>query len=120
MAFWTNPGQRLKKSNPTFAELISNRASEEDYFKMMLENETYPDELLPETGAGLELERALSAIFIRKDGYGSRLTSILEVFPEGGYRFWERSYDFPVKEIQTRYFYSSGSSKDLSASIIPS
>jgi uncharacterized protein with NRDE domain len=48
---------------------------------------------LPDTGIGLELEKRLSPIFIRSDGYGTRCSTILSVGHDGGVYLAERSYD---------------------------
>lgn len=45
---------------------------------------------LPETGVPLETERALSAVFIRMQGYGTRASTVLLVDREGHATFVER------------------------------
>jgi uncharacterized protein with NRDE domain len=50
-----------------------------------------PDGELPETGVGTELERALSAPFIRAGEYGTRASTVLAVSREGGVRLVERT-----------------------------
>ncbi len=114
------PWPKVERVRERFSGLLENGASSTEYFEMMKDAEVFPDNSLPDTGVGIELERSLSSVFIRREGYGSRLTSLMEVAPSGLYRFWERTYDFPGNTIGTKYFYSEGSSKDLSASTIPS
>jgi uncharacterized protein with NRDE domain len=51
------------------------------------------DSELPATGIPLDWERALSAIQIRANGYGTRATTVLTVRNDGLATFFERSYD---------------------------
>lgn len=52
---------------------------------------TAPDAALPDTGVGLELERALSPPFVRNARYGTRCSSVVLVGPEA-ITFAERRY----------------------------
>jgi uncharacterized protein with NRDE domain len=51
------------------------------------------DELLPDTGVGVERERLLSAPFIVSPDYGTRSTTVLMVSASGTAIFSERCYD---------------------------
>ena len=51
------------------------------------------DSLLPDTGVGVEWERALSSMFIKSQNYGSRCSTVLLVDRKGHVRFSERVYD---------------------------
>lgn len=53
---------------------------------------TAPDALLPDTGVGLDWERALSAAFIVAPGYGTRCSTLLALAPGRG-RMLERRHD---------------------------
>lgn len=50
------------------------------------------DEELPDTGVGLELERALSSIFIQSERYGTRSSTIVTVDKHNTVRFVEKTY----------------------------
>src|SRR3546814_14733590 len=50
-----------------------------------------PDEALPDTGVGLELERMLSPAFVRDARYGTRCSSVVLV-GDGGIVFAERRF----------------------------
>ena len=43
-----------------------------------------PDAALPDTGVGIELERKLSPVFVRGEGYGTRATTIIALSRDGG------------------------------------
>ena len=113
------PWPKVEKIKSDFIGLGAEEKSEEALFRILKNGDTFPDQDLPSTGADMDLERSLSAMFIRREGYGSRVSSILDFKTEKDFRFWERTYDFPGNEMQTK-FYFSGSSKLLSASISPS
>jgi uncharacterized protein with NRDE domain len=60
----------------------------------MLEEATpAPDERLPDTGFGRELERALSPIFTRGERYGTRSSTVLLIDRGGLAVFTERTFD---------------------------
>ncbi len=47
---------------------------------------------MPDTGVGVERERALSSIFIRTADYGTRSSTALTIDTEGEVRFAERTF----------------------------
>jgi len=52
-----------------------------------------PDNQLPDTGVGLERERALSSMFIKTQGYGSRTSTVLTIDRHDRVHLVERTYD---------------------------
>ena len=61
-------------------------------FSIMQDRTTAPDELLPNTGVGIEWERKLSSIFIQSKDYGTRSTSVMLKHNNGDIDFYEQSY----------------------------
>jgi len=61
-------------------------------FKMMENTDFGQDSDLPDTGVGLELERILSAAFIKSPDYGTRCSTVLLVDWENNVTLEERSY----------------------------
>ena len=59
----------------------------------------WPDEVLPDTGVGLEVERRLSAAFIRGQDYGTRASSLILVDHHGHGRMVERRFG-PMGQAQ--------------------
>lgn len=51
--------------------------SVEELFALLANAEPAPDELLPKTGVPIEMERMLSPLFIKSEGYGTRSSTIL-------------------------------------------
>ena len=52
-----------------------------------------PDETLPDTGVGPDLERGLAPLFITLPGYGTRCSTVVLRRKDGETRFVERSFD---------------------------
>lgn len=71
----------------------------------LLQNaEPVPDELLPNTGVSLELERILSPLFIKSEGYGTRCSTIL-LMEEKEIHYYERTYSLD-EWIDRKYSFS--------------
>lgn len=51
--------------------------NKEDLFELLADETLAADDVLPDTGVGLEIERALSAIFIKTLAYGTRCSTVL-------------------------------------------
>lgn len=59
----------------------------------VLQDQVQPDdELLPDTGVGLELERFLSPMMIVGDNYGTRSSAVVSMTRAGEIEFVEKSY----------------------------
>lgn len=67
--------------------------SSEDIFAILADGRQAPDEQLPDTGVGRDLERLLSSIFIKSERYGTRSSSILLVDRDCRATFVERNFD---------------------------
>jgi uncharacterized protein with NRDE domain len=76
----------------------------EQIFTALYDSSRFPDEQLPDTGVGLELERDLSPLFIRGEVYGTRSTSVLLISRTGEVTFSERSFDAAAAPLATRNF----------------
>jgi uncharacterized protein with NRDE domain len=62
-----------------------------DLFDALADTTTAPDAALPDTGVGLELERALSPPFVRGAAYGTRCSSVVLVGTDS-IRFIDRRF----------------------------
>lgn len=71
------------------------RAPREDLpdrlFALLQQSDVAPDEALPSTGVPLDLERRLSSIFIKSDGYGTRSSAVV-LISEREITFLEQVY----------------------------
>ncbi len=59
---------------------------------LLLDETQPPDEELPDTGAGLQLERRLAPVFIRGDAYGTRAGTLLLRHADGSIVLRERRF----------------------------
>ncbi|WP_461480611.1 NRDE family protein [Porticoccus sp.] len=72
----------IEKPQPTPAALLA----------VLQREKPFADELLPDTGVGIELERLLSPPFIRSADYGTRCTTVLMKNHRGDISLLEQNY----------------------------
>ena len=65
----------------------------EEIFSALSDPVPFADNLLPDTGVGLERERMLSPLFINGEEYGTRSTTVVLAGRDGKVTFIERTYD---------------------------
>ena len=70
----------------------SNEISEEVLFEILKNDRPASDDKLPKTGLPLDLERAVSSVFIKTEGYGTRASTLLLIDKEGQVSYTERLY----------------------------
>jgi uncharacterized protein with NRDE domain len=92
-AFLDTPWPKVTRAVAQFACIIARRVRVDDLLELMADREVARDALLPATGVPLDWERALSAIQIRANGYGTRATTALTVRADGLVTFFERTFD---------------------------
>lgn len=72
------PWPKVAGGKKRFEKLVETREfDKEAFFDLLADQALAADEALPETGVGLEIERVLSAIFIKTPGYGTRCSTVL-------------------------------------------
>ena len=76
----------------------------EELFALLADREEAPDAELPDTGVGLEAERALSPPFVATPRYGTRGSTLLLVARSGRATFLERLFDDRYRAVGTRRF----------------
>lgn len=84
LASWLESG--LSKRDP-----LSDPESLEPLFAALADTALAPDDTLPDTGIGLELERRLSPPFVSSDHYGTRCSTLV-LAGEDGFVFAERRF----------------------------
>ncbi|WP_084332534.1 NRDE family protein [Marinobacterium jannaschii] len=93
-ALLDTPWPKLQQLKQRLGEAIAHGALEEDQLLQMMRNEqTFADQLLPDTGISLPWERSLSACFIRLENYGTRASSLVTQSSSGQVRFIEQRFD---------------------------
>jgi uncharacterized protein with NRDE domain len=87
------PWPKVTRTVSHFATQIAQKVSFEALMALMADRRAAPDRELPSTGVPADWERALSAVHIRANGYGTRSTTVLTVRGDGLATFVERSFD---------------------------
>lgn len=80
----------------------------EGLIDLMNDAEPAPADALPDTGVAPEWERALSSIFIRTDGYGTRSSTALLVARDGAVTFVERTFASGGSPTDRRFSFEVG------------
>lgn len=92
-AFLDTPWPKVTRSVARFACSIADRVRLDELLEIMADRRLVRDNDLPATGVPLDWERALSAVQIRANGYGTRATTVLTVRADGLTTYVERSFD---------------------------
>lgn len=87
---WPKVKNALQKVRPI---LDADRVDLGRLLDAMYDDTVAPDSELPDTGVGPELERQLSSMFIKSQGYGSRSTTAVLVDRANQVQFVERVYN---------------------------
>ncbi|GFO63105.1 NRDE family protein [Geomonas paludis] len=91
------PWPKVRCGKDGLARILSRQSlSAEELFALLADQTHPPDQELPDTGVGLELERMLSPIFITSAQYGTRCSTVLLVDATGKATFIERSFEGEV------------------------
>jgi len=88
------PWPKVLRGKQAMADLLAApRLDRERAFAILADTSYAPDDVLPDTGIPLELERALSAAFIVRDNYGTRCSTLLARRSDGSHLFIERRFE---------------------------
>jgi len=89
------PWPKVSRGKEALARLLSEgrELSPEALFQILLDRSIAPDEKLPDTGVGTQMERLLSPLFITISDYGTRSSSVVLVDRQDRVTFVERTYD---------------------------
>ena len=91
------PWPKVKKGKKALSSIVEKALKDgevdrEALFAMLADSQPAPDNELPDTGVGLDWERALSSIFVKSPGYGTRCSTVLTVSFTGRVDVEERTY----------------------------
>jgi uncharacterized protein with NRDE domain len=99
------PWPKVNRGKGKFTNVIDNSVVEpEALFELLNDEQRASDQSLPDTGIGLERERALSSMFIKTNGYGTRCSTVILVSHDNHVLFSERVYDLDTFAHQTNRF----------------
>lgn len=95
-----SPWPKVERGKQKFEQILSNTTVDpKALFEFLYDSETAKDDQLPDTGIGLERERALSSMFIKTSGYGSRSSTVVLVDQMDNVQYVERVYDLKTFEF---------------------
>lgn len=99
------PWPKVQRGKEKFSDAIHDLVIDpEILFELLRDEERAEDQLLPNTGIGLERERALSSMFIKTNGYGTRCSTVILVSRDNQVLFAERVYDLDTFAHKTNRF----------------
>jgi uncharacterized protein with NRDE domain len=99
------PWPKVNRGKEKFSNAIKDSVIEPNtLFELLYDEQRAQDELLPETGIGLERERALSSMFIKTNGYGTRCSTVILVSHDNQVQFSERVYELDTFAHKTSRF----------------
>jgi len=95
---WPKVIRGKKKLEPA---LRNPRINADEIFEILYDDQRAADSQLPDTGLPLEREQALSSMFIKTVGYGSRCSTVVLIDKDNQVEFSERVYDLRTFEYST-------------------
>lgn len=100
-AFLNTSWPKTDKALSEFRSILqkNSKADEKAIFKLLQNDEQYPDDQLPSTGLSPEMERVVSPIFISSEDYGTRCSTLIYKDKSGQITFDERTYKPDSGEI---------------------
>jgi uncharacterized protein with NRDE domain len=100
-ALLDDPWPKVELAKQQLRELMEKKFSTTELLTILKSRETYPEELLPQTGASLEMETSLSAQLIRMpEKYGTVSAAAVVQHASGLVQLKQRSFQWKPK-----YFY---------------
>lgn len=84
--------------------LAQENIASNELFEVLFDDAVAADDQLPDTGVGLERERALSSMFIKSPGYGTRCSTVVLIDKRNTVRFSERVFDLQTFTYTQRDF----------------
>lgn len=99
------PWPKVEKGKKEIQQLLKSQVVHaEDLFKVLADESISADDILPDTGVGIDLERTLSPAFIKSPGYGTRSSTVILVDYENHVSFHERVFDPVTSKISDQVF----------------
>jgi uncharacterized protein with NRDE domain len=86
------PWPKVVNGKRHFGDALASGAEVEDFFSVLADDAVAPDDLLPDTGLDIELERLASPAFISSPDYGTTASTVLRIRRDGFYDVEERRF----------------------------
>ncbi len=99
------PWHKVEKSKTSFKNILSKEdVTADDLFKILSDTSIPPDELLPDTGLTLDIERAVSPVFVATPLYGTRSSTVILIDRDNHALFIEKSLNRETNEWKLNEF----------------
>jgi len=100
------PWPKVRHGKEAVEQLIApgKRIEPDALFAILADRTIAPDNLLPDTGVGIELERLLSPPFITAPTYGTRSSTVILIDREGETTFVEETFNGHPEESKSVTF----------------
>ncbi len=86
------PWYKVERSKKSFAKALNSKEiSDKTLFNILSDTSIPPDDLLPQTGLKLGIERAVSPVFVAAPNYGTRSSTVILIDKKNNVRFIEKS-----------------------------
>ncbi|RJG06155.1 NRDE family protein [Noviherbaspirillum cavernae] len=85
------PWPKVVRTKAQFASLLCQGAPEDAYFEMLTDTTRASDCRLPKTGVSIEWERILSAVCIESPEYGTRASTVAQLYADNTAALHERA-----------------------------
>lgn len=95
---------KVNRGKEKFARHLNEDVSAEALFALLNDEERAPDDQLPKTGLDIERERAVSSMFIKSPGYGTRCSTVVLIDYQNQVEFIERVYDLDTFDHTNKKF----------------
>jgi uncharacterized protein with NRDE domain len=100
-----SPWPKVKRGKEKFSDVLTDKIVDPArLFEFLYDDKQADDKFLPDTGIGLERERALSSMFIKTNGYGTRCSTVVLVDRNNNVLYSERTYNLVTFEYNTQSF----------------
>lgn len=103
-ALLDTPWPKVEKVKQDFRKAIGTELDENKFFEILGDQTIADDADLPQTGLPHDLEKAVSAVCIRTEKYGTVSSSIVLISKDGEANFIEKTYAVGGREEGTRRF----------------
>lgn len=103
------PWPKVQRSKARFAALLEQETPGSGaLFRLLADRNEAPENELPDTGIGRELEQRVSATFVVNPVYGTRCSTAIRLKHDGGWHFAERRFTPAGESVETRWFHAAG------------
>jgi len=104
-AYLNSKWPKTDSGKALFESKLKDQINQDDFFEILSKKERAEDSRLPKTGVPIELERALSPIFIETESYGTCSSSFAAINENGLATFIEKTHPTLDRQSKTVSFH---------------